>query len=281
MARQILVGLTTWLLWQASNAQTQIMPPDDMACTQGPRAKQWVNVKKRFRSLLDTGSGPFRPVNLDALATAVKESIAEVESVRGLSQDADAVNECGFGKLFIQLLSIATVEEPAGLAQYFQEHPAVANPVLTMILDIPWIAMAQSGWPFMGILAQINYQKVSVVGPMLNADAVDGIGTEEARAYFDLMSAAREVDDMQTMATVSQMFLRNPPEGTPFGTLTALSTQFAISMDIQERVKGIQFLQDSIRQALPTAPELDIGLSIRWPLWGFLHMIVDVFADSL
>jgi len=262
--------------------QEQIAPPDDMACTNGPRATQWLSIKKRFRALLEAGSGrpgPFKPVSLDALATAVKDSIAELEPVRGLSADADAVSECGFGKLFIQLLSIATVEEPAGLAQYFQEHPAVSNPVLTMLLDIPWITMAQSGWPFMGILAQINYQKVSVVGPMLNSAAVDGIGDETAKVYFDVMVAAREIDDLRTMATVSQMYLRSPPDGSPFATLTALSTQCAISMDVQDRVKGMQLLQDSLRQALPTAPELDIGLSVRWPLWGFLHMAVDVFAD--
>merc|ERR1712083_532987 len=105
-----------------------------------------------------------------------------------------------------------------------------------------------------GILAQINYQKVNVVGPMLNKEAVDGIGDETVKVYFDLMDAARNTDDLRTMATVSQVYLRDPPQSSPYATLTALSTQCAISMDVQDRVKGMQLLQDSLRQTLPTAP---------------------------
>jgi len=261
-------------------AGQQAAPPGDMGCANGPRAAQWGSVKQRFRKLFDGASGPFKPVDTDALVAAVKEGIADVEAVRGLSTDPDAVDECGFGKLFIQLLSLVTVEEPPAIAQYFQEHPAVASPVLTMLLDIPWVAMAQSGWPFFGVLAQINYQKARVLSPMLNVAAVDGLANEAITAYFDLMIGAQQTGDMLSMATASQMYLRNPPPGSPYATLTAVATQSAISMDIEERLKGIQTLQEGFRQAVTTPAELDIALTIRWPLWGFLHVTVDVFADA-
>jgi hypothetical protein len=263
----------------AQAAPTELAAPEDMACASGPRAGQWLQVKQRFRKLFEGANGPFKQVGTDTLVAAVKTSLDELEVVRGLSTDADAVNECGFGKLFIQLLSLVAVDDPASLAQYFQDHTAVASPVLTMLLDIPWVSMAQSGWPFFAILAQINFQKVKLLSPMLNVAAVDGLANEAVSAYFDLMTGPTSAD-MHAMATASQMYLRNPPPDSLYGTLTAMATQAAISMDIQERLKDIQALQEGFRQTILTPSELDIALTIRWPLWGFLHVSVDVFADA-
>lgn len=274
----LLACLPAHALAQAPEALQAAMPAD-MACVEGPRAAQWLAVKARFRGLLDSAGGPFKPVNQDTLVAAVKQSIAEVDAVRGLSTDADAVGECGFGKLFIQLLGLVTIEEPSGIAQFFQEHPAVASPVMTMILDIPWVSMAQSGWPFFGILAQINYQKNKILAPMLNLDAIDGLANEGITTYFELMTTSMQNGDMLGMATASQVYLQQPPTGSPYGTLTAMATQLAVTMDIQERFKGLQTIQESFRQVLTTATELDIALTVRWPLWGFLNVGVDVFAD--
>merc|ERR1719253_546065 len=139
--------------------------------------------------------------------------------------------------------------------------------------------MAQSGWPFFAILAQINYQKTKLLAPMLNVDAVDGLANEASRAYFDLMKEGQKNGDMVSMATASSMYLRGAPIESPYGTLTALATQSAISMNVQERLKSLESLQDAFRQTTTTPSELDIALTIRWPLWGFLHAAVDVFAD--
>jgi len=281
MARLLLAALVTFLAPLVAAQAQDIMAPEDMSCTTGPRAVQWGRVKSRFRKLFEGPHGPFKSVEVDALVNAVKDSIADVDAVRGLSGDADAVNECGVGKLFIQLLSLVGIEEPSAIAQYFQEHQGIASPVLTTLLDIPWVTVAQSGWPFFAVLAQINYQKSRLLGPMLNVEAVDGLANEAVKAYFDVMTGSQHSGDMVAMATASQMYLRQPPEGSPYAGLTAMATQTAVSMDIQERLKGIQTLQDAFRQALTTPQELDIALTIRWPLWGFLHVSVDVFADAL
>jgi len=218
---------------------------------------------------------------MDAVVAAVKDSVAEIEAVRGFSGDSDAVSECGFGKLFIQLLTLVTVEDPGSIAQYFQEKEAIASPVMTALLDIPWMTMALSGWPFFSILAQMNYQKVKLLSPMLNVAAVDGIANDAISAYFDLMAASQASGDMRAMAAASQMYLQSAPPGSPYATLTAMACQCALTMDIQERVKGIQTLQESFRQVVTTASELDISLTIRWPLWALLHVSVDVFADDV
>jgi hypothetical protein len=253
--------------------------PPDMGCLEGPRKAEWASVKKRLRSLFDGAKGPFQQVSDDDLVAAVKGSIADMEAVGGFSTTSDAVKECGFGKLFIQLLGLATLEDPAALAQYFQDHPDAASPVLTMLLDIPWVVMAQTGWPFLGILTQINLQKAKLLAPMLEMKAVDGLENEAVVAYYDVMKEAQSNNDMMSMATASNMFLRNVPPGSPYASLTALATQAALEMNIQERLKALKTLQDLFKQMVTTPNELDIALTVRWPLWGFLHAAVDVFAD--
>jgi len=278
MVRQLLATIVACFIALAAAQEAQL--PPDMACVDGPRSKQWLSVKQRFRGLFAGANGPFRAVEPDVLVAAVKDSIKELEAVNALSTEGDAINECGFGKLFIQLLTLVTVEDPSAIAQYFQEHPAVASPVLTMLLDIPWLATAQSGWPLFGILGQINFQKAKLLGPVLNLPAIDGLANEAVVAYFELMTGSQQTGDMLAMATASQMYLRNPPPGSPYAALTAMATQAAVSMNLQERLTGIRTLQESFQQALTTPPELDIALTIRWPLWGFLHVAVDVFADA-
>jgi len=261
-------------------AQAEGPLPPDMGCLAGKRAAEWGKVKRRLRGLFDGAKGPFQQLPTDDLVAAVKGSLADLEAVGGMSSDTDAVNECGFGKLFIQLVGLATIEDPASLAQYFQDHQAAASPVLTMLLDIPWVAMAQSGWPFFGVLAQINYQKAKLLAPMLDTKAIDGLANEAVVAYFDVMKEAQQNSDMMGMAAASNMYLRNVPPGSPYASLTALSTQAALEMNIGERLKAVQTLQDLFRQAVTSPNELDIALTIQWPLWGFLHASVDVFADA-
>lgn len=263
----------------AQEQAQEVMVPNDMACVEGPRSAQWGRVKERFRALFDGASGPFKPVDMETLVGAVKESVADVETVGGLSSP-DAQGECGFGKLFIQLLSLVAVEDPPSIAQYFQEHTPVASPVLTMLLDIPWVSTARSGWPFFGVLAQIQYQKTRILAPMINVDAVDGLGSEPVIAFFNVMTEAQQQGDMLAMATASSMFLQHPIQGSPYATLTAMSTQAAMSMNIGERLQSIEMLQKGFKQAISTPSELDIALTIRWPMWGFLHVCVDVFSEN-
>merc|ERR1719453_1405572 len=91
MARLFLAALVALpLAW----AQNEVALPVDMGCTDGPRSANWGRVKQRFRSLFEGATGPFKPVSMEALTSAVRESVADVEAVRGLSGDADALNEC-------------------------------------------------------------------------------------------------------------------------------------------------------------------------------------------
>merc|ERR1712232_1375771 len=104
-----------------------------------------------------------------ALETVLRE-LNRVDALR-----PDSATECGLGKLCLQLLSFAALEDPQPLTQLFGGIEQIASPVLTMILDVPWPALAQSGWPLFGLLGQLNLRKVQHVPGALNSDSVDGL----------------------------------------------------------------------------------------------------------
>eukprot|EP00928_Gymnodinium_smaydae_P079262 TRINITY_DN63232_c0_g1_i1.p1 TRINITY_DN63232_c0_g1~~TRINITY_DN63232_c0_g1_i1.p1 ORF type:complete len:294 (-),score=78.78 TRINITY_DN63232_c0_g1_i1:47-928(-) len=283
MSRATGVAALAALLFAAASAQgppggTTVEAPRDMGCTEGPRAEAWRSVKLRMHSLFNTSTGPFKLASIDALAEAVQGSIAEIQPSGGFA--AESAGECGFGKLFLQVLSMTLMDSPEGLAQFLQEHPTLSSPVMTALLDIPWTAVAQSGWPLFGVLAQVNYKKLEVLGPVLNYDAIDGLGDDAVRKYFEVMGVAQKQGDLVGMAQASTEFLQKAPQsGGPLSTLTALATQAAVQMNVQRRFELLGILQQTFRETVTSAATLDIALTTRWPLWGFLHVAADVFAD--
>ncbi|CAK9044757.1 Thromboxane-A synthase (TS) (TXA synthase) (TXS) (Cytochrome P450 5A1) (Hydroperoxy icosatetraenoate dehydratase) [Durusdinium trenchii] len=137
----------------------QLAVPEDLECQKGPHAAVWSNVKKSFRALLeDTPGALFNPIPEAQVKTAVDQAIAQVKAAGGF--DSSSTNECGYGKLALQLLSVCLVSDPFAVAQTVQSAgEAFASPVLTLLLDIPWVATALSGWPLFGLLAQVSLRK--------------------------------------------------------------------------------------------------------------------------
>lgn len=258
---------------------TVIEAPDDMACVKGPHAAQWGAVKHRLRALFNESSDPFAPALQGRLEIAVETSVAEIEKSGGWGKDA--ASECGFGKLFLQLLTISRIDEPALLAQYLQEHPDIASPVLTILLDIPWVVMAQTGWPFFAILRQLNHQKAQVVGPMLRYEEIDGLTEAPVKSYYDKLQEAQKNVDMPAAMQASIAYLQSKDisPGHPFAVFTALANQAAVQLDVKERFDLLKYMQDSMKQTISNAAELDVALTTRWPLWSYLHVGIDVFYD--
>lgn len=253
--------------------------PADMACLEGPRAATWQKVKKRFRSLFTDEANPFAMASREKIATVIEESVKDVTAVNGFGEQAGG--ECGFGTLMIRLLTLTTIEDPRAVVQYLQEHESMPSPVLTLLLDIPWVTVAQTGWPIFGILAQICFHKLELLQGVLNNDALDNIENDMIRAYFDEMYGAQQKGDMTQMLTASMMFLQLPSEhGNALSILTAMATQASVEMNVQQRVDRLNTMQRLFRQALTTPAELDLVLSTRWPLWTFMHVVVDVFFDE-
>jgi len=279
MHRPCLASLVVVLRIATSFAQEpQLAIPEDIACAKGPNAATWGVVKQRFRSLLEGHSSPFRLAPRENISSAVQDAIADIQAVNGF--DKDAREECGFGKLFIQVLSVATMDDPSTIAQFLQETPTMASPILTLLLDIPWVSTALSGWPFFGILAQVALHKVDLMQGVLNNDAVDGLVDETGRNFFTEITSASQKEDMASMYYAANKYLQQPNNGNVMGQMTALATETVMQTDVKVRMESVTWLQKQMRNVISTPAELDIALTSRWPLWGALHLSVDAFSTA-
>eukprot|EP00933_Yihiella_yeosuensis_P053106 TRINITY_DN51296_c0_g1_i1.p1 TRINITY_DN51296_c0_g1~~TRINITY_DN51296_c0_g1_i1.p1 ORF type:complete len:281 (+),score=76.57 TRINITY_DN51296_c0_g1_i1:67-909(+) len=259
--------------------EVQVEIPDDLACNKGKHAAAWKSVKDRFRKLIEERNGAFQLLPQQEIRDTVNAAIYDVKEVGGFAKEAG--EECGFGRLAIQLLSVAALEDPGQIAQPIQESNSMANPILTLLLDIPWVATALSGWPFFGILAQLSLQKADKLNGIIDLDAVDGVTDETGKEYFKAMKNAANNGDLVGIAQVSYLFLQEGKTGGGvLGPLTALASQAALQPEVQKRMDAVRSLQTALKSALGTAAELEVSLTTRWPLWSLLHLSVDAFAAA-
>lgn len=249
----------------------QVEAPADLACLAGPRGPNWGSAKMGFRNIFSAQLPPWKLAKREVLTTAMDGVMRDLKAVNAFSPQA--ADECGLGKLCLQLLSFATVEDPLALIQLFINYEQLSSPVLTMLLDVPWVILAQTGWPIFGLLAQINLRKGELQGA-LNDDAVDGLLEPESKAYQAYLSAALEVSDGATIVAASNAYLDTRAKAS-LGQLTAIAAQVLALQTVSEKAQQLQILQDGFKQVIQTAAELDIALSTQWPLWAIVHLAVD------
>lgn len=259
--------------------------PQDLACAQGPNAATWSKVKLRFRGLLEQQpSGPFRPASPDAVKAALDGAIADIQAVNGFAPAVSGGDaECGFGKILLQLLSIVLVDDASAVSQIFRSSEALASPVLTVLLDLPWVETALSGWPFFGILAQVAFHKVAVLGTALDSSVIDGLSDGATQSYYNQVVSAQQTGDLEAMAMAAATYMQTPPlvpteEPPIFGSLAAAATQALAQTNVQQRLDLMHGIQGSLRSRLESAADLEVALTTRWPIWSLLHVCVDIFA---
>lgn len=240
-------------------------PPEDMACLTGPHAKVWHSVKNRFREVAE----PFQVVSRETLLSTLNAAMEELNAAKVL----EATDECGLGRLCLQILSLITMEDPTALAQLFGSLEQLSSPVMTLLLDIPWWAVAQARWPVFGLLAQINLRKVNTPG-LANNDAVDGISDPITQAFYQYLMQTLQQGDVQAMGQGAVAYVQQEKGSSAIGPLTAMSIQ-AASVDAQQSIEIFQALQGGLKQVIGTGAELDVLLSTQWPLWGLLTIGLD------
>eukprot|EP00929_Paragymnodinium_shiwhaense_P034216 TRINITY_DN18650_c0_g1_i2.p1 TRINITY_DN18650_c0_g1~~TRINITY_DN18650_c0_g1_i2.p1 ORF type:complete len:304 (+),score=85.86 TRINITY_DN18650_c0_g1_i2:82-912(+) len=259
----------------AVQSQVPVDIPEDMGCEKGVNAATWKSVKSRFRNLVDEQSpGIFSPVPREAIKKAVDGAVADLTAVGGFKS-----NDCGLGRLSIQLLTLATLDDPQAVLQLLQQSNQISSPVLTMLLDIPWVATAMSGWPFFGILAQVGMHKIDLLKGFLNSDVVDGLDKAAEKAYFTEVQSTQAKSDLIGMAEAAYKYLAGETGGI-MAPLNALATQAAVQTDVKSRMEACGSLQQSFRNVIRNAEELDFALSTRWPIWSLLHLTVGAFAKA-
>lgn len=246
--------------------------PEDMECATGVTVGAWAEVKQQFRQSV---SGP--SIGRDGLTKALEDAIATLKQANALAREN--AEECGFGKFNLQLLSFTAIEDPVNLVQLFTGLEDIASPVLTMLLDVPWETIAQSGWPFFGLLAQMSARRSEVPDNAgLNPEAVDGLDEAAAFKFFQDLVAAMSTQDMEAMGKAAGDFLGNETGGRgSLGPLTAIAAQLVTAKPDQKTPLS-QALQLAFKQVIGSGPELDIALGTRWPLWILLSAGVDSLA---
>lgn len=251
--------------------QLQMEIPPDLGCSEGPRAAVWQSVKGHIRKVFgESGTPPFTQASPDDIAAALSASMEELNAVDALKPETG--DNCDFGKLFVRLLSISLSDDPLSVSKAIRESDQFASPVLTLLLDIPWVGTAQSGWPFFGLLAQVNLRK-RYVPDSLNHEQLDGFYEPAAEEFLAKLANAMPDLDLATMAMAAGSYMNSPITGSALGHMTAMCAQAAVS-PLQPRLQGLQVIQSAFKQMVANKEELDVALSTRWPLWTLLHLAV-------
>lgn len=249
---------------------------EDLACTVGPHREIWSVAKQIFRNVFQE-TLPWQPIPREQLSMTMESALQLIKSANAMTPQT--AEECGLGKLTIQLFSFASIEEPQVLLQLFSGFEQLASPVLTMLLDMPWAALSQTGWPLLALLAQINQPKAQLGA--LNDERVDGLDSPIARQFQAQLMAALAARDGGAAQEAATAYLSTSPQSgseTALASLTALAAQALASPDPQERLQILDILQQALKQVVGSGPELDLALSTRWPLWGVLHVAMDAFG---
>merc|ERR1719336_1932688 len=111
-------------------------PPPDLACSASPRTPAWAAAKQHFRGLFPAAAAVPQLASREAMTASMEGALKDLKAMEALGPQA--VDECGLGKLCLQLLSFASIDDPAAIVQLFS------------------VALAGAGWPFFGLLSQLN-----------------------------------------------------------------------------------------------------------------------------
>eukprot|EP00927_Polykrikos_kofoidii_P056752 TRINITY_DN5082_c0_g2_i1.p1 TRINITY_DN5082_c0_g2~~TRINITY_DN5082_c0_g2_i1.p1 ORF type:complete len:415 (-),score=82.41 TRINITY_DN5082_c0_g2_i1:123-1367(-) len=249
------------------------LPHDmDLECAGGPRSAAWQLTKKRFQGLFNEVGGAYHPVPKETLTAALEGAILDLKTAGALSPQAS--DECGFGKLSLQLVSFANTEDPSGLMQLFGSIEQVASPVLTMLLDLPWAAVAMSGWPLFGLLNQINLKKHQIPAVVQSMEELDGTNDSITKSFMAEVSAALTNGDNAALAKAGAAFLTQESTGSALGPLTGVAAQAVGAAKIEERAAFLEALQGLFKQVVSSGAELDMALTTQWPLFGLIHTAI-------
>lgn len=263
----ILFGVTATALAQTED------DPLAFGCDSGPHAAAWGSAKRQIRGVFQNPSAGLVATNKQMLADALEAVQSGLKAAGAL--DAASAGECGLGRLAIQLLGVTTLQ-PEDLIQIFSVSEQLASPVLTSLLDVPWMAVAQSGWPIFALLSEINLQKREA--GITNMDTVDGLDKPIGQAFYNELTQAMIQGDGASIGKVTNLYLSiDDAEQNAFASLTALVAG-AASAEARLRAEILDTTQTGLRQILANAVSLDICLGTQWPFWGLMHVAVDIFA---
>lgn len=273
MAKSLCLAVVLSALGSRTVLAQQDDSPFGFDCKAGPHAATWQSVKMQFRNIFNKDGTALIRTDKKVLTNVMESVMKELKDTGALTPKTEG--ECGLGRLSLQLLSFTTLPDEA-LLQLFSSSEEIASPVLTVLLDTPWLAVAQSGWPIMGLLGEINLQKRA--SDVINRAEVDGLDKPVGVAFHRELTEALIKGDSAALGQLTNIYLIGVDDADrgSLATLTALAAQ-AASSDVKERMQRMDMVQDGLKQAVGNAMELDIALGTQWHLWGLMHIAVEPF----
>jgi len=275
--RFVMVGsmirrVSTLLVCSPIALAQQTDDPLGFGCTGGVYGAAWQSAKTKIRTIFKSDSAGLVHAEKKVLAEVFATVNKDLADSGALSEKASG--ECGMGRLALQLLSITPLEPEVQL-ELFSSSEKMASPVLTSLIDVPWLAVAQSGWPIYGLLAEINLQKRAA--GVVNKEAVDGLDQPIGQAFYNELSQALIKGDGAAIGEVTKLYIAMDNEKNLYAYLSALAAGAAGS-NPQQRMQLMDTVQTVLKQYITTGVALDITLGTRWPFWGVAHAASDVFA---
>jgi hypothetical protein len=242
-------------------------------CASGPRGAVWSSVRSKIRGIFEKDGNALVRTETQVLSDISAAVYKELKEAQALTQDG--ADECGLGRLSFQLLSFASADAEA-LLELFSSSEKLASPVLTSLLDVPWLAVAKSGWPIFGLLSEINHQKRHA--GVSNKDEVDGLDKPIGQAFYQELLEAVIKGDGATIGQVTNLYLSmDNKDKNAYASLAALVAG-AASSEAKDRMQLLDVTQKGLKQVVSNALELDVALGTRWPFWGLMHAAADVFS---
>lgn len=234
----------------------------ELTCSEAANSADWLEVK-RMTSLQFS----HWRAGVKMLATAQLQVLVD-SAVSRLSAHSH-VDECGMGRLCMSLLAIIASNTGGSLIG----ARAIHSPVLTILLDVPWRLVIQSGWPLFAMLAQLH----------LRARRPESVPTTggPAEEYFHTLAKSLEQHQVDSLAGLGATFLRLE-EGRAHASayvtpgLCALASQL-LSPEVGTAAgmpagDALQRVQGFFRQAVQSIEDLQGTLDSAWPFFGVLHL---------
>eukprot|EP00747_Dinoflagellata_sp_TGD_P024396 gnl/TRDRNA2_/TRDRNA2_130517_c0_seq4.p1 gnl/TRDRNA2_/TRDRNA2_130517_c0~~gnl/TRDRNA2_/TRDRNA2_130517_c0_seq4.p1 ORF type:complete len:635 (+),score=146.52 gnl/TRDRNA2_/TRDRNA2_130517_c0_seq4:198-2102(+) len=241
----------------------------ELTCADSPY-QEWRDVKVLMWQVLGTwktGVVAQEPESIDNLLTTSVEKLRVVH---------DKVNECGMGRLCMSVLAVLSGEAGRSL---LGASANLHSPLLTLLLDVPWMIVMRSGWPFFAMLAQLH----------LGAHSSDDLPTNglslEAEYFQRLVDGLRQGEEA-TLAALGLVFIQQDNQRKArhnqgdagdlhaMPLLCALASQL-LSPDVSagKAIEGVMNqVQGFFRQAVQSVDDLQATLLSAWPLYGVLHV---------
>lgn len=249
----------------------------DLACARTPH-KEWREFKALLIQWLGGWSGGTEPSNQEQV-----RSVLELvqQTLRPVYHE---VNECGMGRLSMTLLALIVGEGKGSLLSV----PSLHSPLLTILLDIPWGVLMRSGWPFFGLLSQLQ----------LHTHRLDDAPSDgHIGSYFIGLVKTLPLQDVDTLVSLGAQFIYLDDEASKAreaaaaadgsdGAAAALENghvmptlcawaSLLLNAEVlrdKDRAEGaLQHMQAFYRQAVMSMDDLQATVHSAWPLYGILH----------